>query len=76
MRYCEKCGKNTEHKELMQPKPAQRPKTVTDFIKQFIALESRSYQVMDTDSLDRAISSVKSAELNGLRMLVRSLSEY
>jgi DNA-directed RNA polymerase subunit RPC12/RpoP len=55
MRYCEKCGKNTEHKELMQPKPAQRPKTVTDFIKQFIALESRSYQVMDTDSLDRYI---------------------
>ena len=55
MRYCEKCGKNTEHKELMQPKPAQRPKTVTDFIKQFISLESRSYQVMDTDSLDRYI---------------------
>ena len=55
MRYCEKCGKNTEHKELMQLKPVQRPKTVTDFIKQFIALESRSYQVMDTDSLDRYI---------------------
>mgnify|MGYP000213849303 CR=1 FL=1 len=55
MRYCEKCGKNTEHKELMQPKPVQRPKTLTDFIKQFISLESRSYQVMDTDSLDRYI---------------------
>lgn len=55
MCYCEKCGKNTEHKELMQPKPVQRPKTMTDFIKQFISLESRSYQVMDTDSLDRYI---------------------
>lgn len=55
MRYCEKCGKNTEHKELMQTKPVQRPKTVTDFIKQFISLELRSYQVMDTDTLDRYI---------------------
>ena len=55
MCYCEKCGKNTEHKELMQLKPVQRPKTLTDFIKRFISLELRSYQVMDTETLDRYI---------------------
>lgn len=55
MRYCEKCGKNTEHKELMQPKPVQRPKTVTDFLKQLVSSELYSYQVGTADLLDRYI---------------------
>ena len=55
MRYCEKCGTNTEHKELMQPKPVKRPKTVIDLFKQLMSNELYSYQVMDTESLDRYI---------------------
>lgn len=55
IRYCEKCGTKTEHKELMQPKPVQRPKTVTDFLKQLVSNELYSYQVGNAELLDRYV---------------------